>query len=228
MTIHCYILEDQAPARRVLEHYIERLPGFDVVGSAAVPEIAAQAIKGAQIDLLFLDLGLPQQDGFGFLQDLANPPAVIVTTAFGERALEGFAHGVADYLVKPFSFERFCTATERAQNTLRARVDASLLDIALERGRTEYVAMRDITSLSADGDYVKIRLPDRRLYTLGPLTKWLERLPQPPFVRVHRSHVVNCQHVTGIEARAVDVGGQTLPVSGTYAGTLKRELARRV
>lgn len=227
MSLQCVVLEDQAPARRVLESYLARLEGFAHAGSAAVPAAAAALLARRPVDLLFLDLGLPQQDGFAFLETLSPPPVVVVTTAFGGRALEGFTHGVADYLVKPFSFERFKVAAERARLALRARQDASILTVPLDRGRREFVSLGDVTSLSADGDYVIIRTLGGRLYTLGPLASWLERLPSPPFVRVHRSHALNARHVTALEGRCVRVAGETLPVSATHVQALERALARR-
>lgn len=227
MTVRCLVLEDQAPARRVLENYLARLPGMDLVGSVAVPSAAAEVLDEQPVDLLFLDLGLPQQDGFRFLAGRSPAPLVIVTTAFGERALEGFEHGVVDYLVKPFSFARFETAVERARLAIRARNDDTILGVPLDRGRREFVATRDIASLSADGDYVIIRTVGGRLYTQGPLTHWLDQLPSPPFVRVHRSHVVNCDHVSRLDSRAVAVAGETVPVSVTHLRELKRLLGER-
>jgi DNA-binding LytR/AlgR family response regulator len=227
VTVRCFVLEDQAPARRVIESYCARLPDFEIVGSAAVPAAASDALATDSVDLLFLDLGLPQQDGFRFLEALPSPPLVVVTTAFGGRALEGFTHGVVDYLVKPFAFERFRTATARARLALRARHDETILTVPVDRDRREYVRLRDVTSLSADGDYVTIRTVGGRLYTAGPLTRWLERLPAPPFVRVHRSHAVNRDHVTAATGRTVTVDGHPLPVSATCAADLQRALDAR-
>ncbi|MEQ8690954.1 MAG: LytTR family DNA-binding domain-containing protein [Pseudomonadales bacterium] len=224
MTLRCYILEDQAPARRVMENYLARLEDLTVVGGSAVPAEAAQALDRQAVDLLLLDLGLPQQDGFDFLAQRETPPVVIVTTAFGERALEGFNHGVADYLVKPFTFERFSTAIERARIALRARGDSTILSIPVDRGRREYVPSRDVVSFSADGDYVVINTLEARYYTLGPLTAWLARVPCPPFIRIHRSHAVNQHHITGLDGRAVILAGNRLPVSATHMVKLKRLL----
>jgi DNA-binding LytR/AlgR family response regulator len=134
---------------------------------------------------------------------------------------------VADYLLKPFSFDRFRTAIDRARLALRARKDTSLLPVPLDRGRHEFVRIGDVVSLSADGDYVVIRTTAGKLYTLGPLTSWLDRLPTPPFLRVHRSHVVNVDHVTGVDGRTVRAGDETLPVSATHAGEVRAVLAAR-
>lgn len=227
MSIRCLVLEDQAPARRVLENYLARIADMELAGSVAVPSAAGEVLDAQTVDLLFLDLGLPQQDGFRFLAGRSPAPVVVVTTAFGERALEGFDHGVVDYLVKPFSFTRFETAVERARLAIRARSDDTILGIPLDRGRRDFIATRDICSLSADGDYVIIRTNGGRLYTQGPLTHWLDQLPAPPFVRVHRSHVVNRDHVSRLDNRAVVVAGETLPVSMTHARELKTLLDQR-
>lgn len=221
MSLRCLILEDQAPARRVLETYLARLPACTVVGSVAAPSTAGAILAGESVDLLFLDLGLPQQDGFDFLTRLAKPPVVVVTTAWSARAVEGFTHGVADYLVKPFAFERFRLAVERAEAALRSRDSDRLIAIPVDRGRRELVASRNIRWLSADGDYVQVHTTDRRLLTLGPLARWLEQLPTPPFLRIHRSHVVNVEHLEALEPRQVRVGGQALPVSARHVGALQ-------
>lgn len=227
MSVCCFILEDQAPARRILENYLARLPGFDVVGSAAAPSTAANILDAESIDLLFLDLGLPQQDGFDFLQTRDDQPVVIVTTAFAIRAVEGYTHGVADYLVKPFAFERFKTATERALMALRAKQDDTIITIPIDRGLREFVPARNTLSVSAYGDYVQLRTAEKALLTLGPLSKWVAQLPSPPFVRIHRSHIVNCDCVTSASSRNVDIHGESLPISSTYAAELNRALDMR-
>jgi DNA-binding LytR/AlgR family response regulator len=224
MIVRCFILEDQAPARRVVEGYLSQLPGFELVGSAAAPSEALPLLKSVQVELLFLDLGLPQRDGFDFLQALEEPPIIVVTTAYSSRALEGFAHGVADFLVKPFPFERFKIATERAVMGLRARHDETIVTIPIERGLREFVPARSIVSLSADGDYVKIRTVDRYLHTQGPLAKWEAELAALPFVRIHRSHIVNSSFVSKLMVREVEVAGERLPVSATYRKCIEQSL----
>ncbi len=227
MSTRCFILEDQAPARRILENYLGKLAEFEVVGSAAAPSTAASILGSEPVDLLFLDLGLPQQDGFDFLLTLAKPPVVIVTTAYAARAVEGFTHGVADYLVKPFSFERFKTATERAVTALQARQHDTIVAIPTDRGHRELVATRNILSLTADGDYVAVRTTSQQLLTAGPLSQWASQLPCPPFQRIHRSHIINMDHLNSIDTRSVEVGGKTLPVSSTYSAELRTAVDRR-
>lgn len=227
MSVRCLILEDQAPARRILENYLARLSGFEVVGSAAAPSTATTMLERERVDLLFLDLGLPQRDGFEFLQHCDPAPVVIVTTAFPERAVEGFTHGVADYLVKPFAFERFRAATDRAVLALRARHDETVVTVPIERGIEAFVPTRDILALTADGDYVRFRTKGKTLHTLGPLSKWEAELPSPPFVRVHRSHLVNTDHVTGVSTRAIHIPNERLPVGSTYAAGLAAALKGR-
>lgn len=227
MSTRCFILEDQAPARRILESYLGKLSDFEVVGSAAAPSTAASILTNEPVDLLFLDLGLPQQDGFDFLLTLAEPPVVIVTTAYAARAVEGFTHGVADYLVKPFSFERFKIATERAVTALQARRHDTIIAIPTDRGHRELVATRNILSLTADGDYVQVRTNNQQLLTLGPLSQWAAKLPCPPFQRIHRSHVININHLDSIDTRSVQVGGEKLSVSSTYSAELRAAVDRR-
>lgn len=227
MTVSCFILEDQAPARRMIENFLARLPEFELAGSAATPSEASVALDAGNTDILFLDLGLPEKDGFAFLSERTNPPVVVVTTAFSNRALEGFTHGVADYLVKPFAFERFVLALERAQMALRARSDDSILPIPVERGVREFVPMNAILSLSADGDYVRIRTSEKNLHTLGPLAKWEKLLTSPPFIRVHRSHILNSNHISAAGSNFVEIAGYRFAVSATYSSALNSVMAKR-
>ncbi len=222
--MRCFILEDQAPARRILQNYITRLSGFEITGSAAMPSAASEMLENETIDILFLDLGLPQIDGFAFLERLEAPPVVIVTTAFADRAVDGFAHGVADYLVKPFAFDRFKQATDRALLAMRARQDDTIIAIPVDRGVREFISTKNIASLSADGDYVRITTTNNQLHTLGPLGKWETKLPSPPFVRTHRSHLVNIDFVESIGGGSVTTLGETLSIGSTYKSNLMRML----
>lgn len=227
MSVECFILEDQAPARRIVENYLTHLPELSIIGSTSSPTEAASTLKNKKVDILFLDLGLPQQDGFEFLEKLANPPVVVVTTAYASRALEGFSHGVVDFLVKPFSLERFRVAVRRATMGLHARTDETIITIPIERCVKEFIPLRNIISFSADGDYVQIRTTEKNLHTLGPLTKWEAKLTSPPFVRIHRSHIINCTYVKTLYRREVQLPEQRLPVSTKHHPDIEKIILKR-
>lgn len=221
MTLTCVVLEDQAPARRLLEDYAARHPDLTMIGATALPSIGREMLEAETVDLLFLDLSLPQADGFAFLRGLSDPPVTIVTTAFPNRAIEGYEAGVADYLVKPISYERFCTAVDRAK-TLWAADAGKTIEIQLSKTRFQTVNLSDIHCLSADGDYVRIHTQVGDFHVSGPLSDWQHKLPASGFARIHRSHIVNLKHVSHRNASSLTVAGHELPVGRKYLTNLTK------
>jgi len=220
MLTRCLILEDQAPARRLVEDYVQQHPKLELMGATAFPEVAEPILVKQDVDLLFLDLHLPQTDGFRFLKSLTHPPQVIVTTAFPKRALEGFEAGVIDYLVKPFSYDRFALAVERALARAAPSPQQERLNIPVGRGRIVHIAHGDIIRLEADGDYVSIHTTAQTFHVLGPLSAWMERLPAEDFAQIHRSHIVNRTHITERRTDEVRIGNQVIRIGDTYGRRL--------
>ncbi|ATG44214.1 LytTR family DNA-binding domain-containing protein [Phaeobacter sp. BS52] len=216
MTISCIILEDQAPARRLLEAFSERHPDLNVVGATALPSIGREMLEAEKIDLMFLDLSLPQADGFEFLSSLASPPVTIVTTAYPSRAVQGFDLGVADYLVKPITFDRFGIAVSRAQVFLKEKKEEKLIKIPLGGGNFQRIRVGKIILLCADGDYVIIRTVGGKTHVPGPLGDWQKLLPAENFTRVHRSFIVNKHWVSKKIGRKLLVDGEEVPIGRTF------------
>ncbi|NVO56732.1 response regulator transcription factor [Rhodobacteraceae bacterium B1Z28] len=216
MSTTCIILEDQAPARHLLEDYVKRHAGLELVGATALPSVAREMFRETPADLLFLDLKLPQTDGFAFLRDLPKKPVTIVTTAFPNRALEGFDMGVADYLVKPIAYPRFCTAIDRVQLLLAAREDNSTIAIPLGRNSYRNVPSNDIYWLSADDDYVLIHTGQGDIHVPGPLSDWEGRLSENKFRRIHRSHIVNTDHITERNGNKVTIEGKEFSIGAKF------------
>ena len=222
MTINCFILEDQAPARLMVEDFVSKLHDLEMMGSSANASIAKSMLKSADIDLLFLDLNISGQDGFELLRALETPPIVIVTTAYPKRALEGFEAGVADYLVKPFSFQRFETAVDRARALITSKRDVpARLELQTQRGKFEYIDQDKVLAISADGDYVIIQTRFQDYHVLGPLSKWAEQLPKHSFAQIHRSHIVNRKRLTDRDAGHVFIEDRQYPIGDKYKGNLK-------
>ncbi|OED46990.1 LytR/AlgR family response regulator transcription factor [Leisingera sp. S232] len=216
MTISCIILEDQAPARRLLETFAERHPDLNVVGATALPSIGREMLEAETVDLMFLDLSLPQADGFEFLASLTPPPVTIVTTAYPGRAVQGFDLGVADYLVKPITFDRFGVAVSRAQVFLKEKKEEELIKIPLGGGSFQRTSVGKIVWLGADGDYVIIRTTGGKIHVPGPLGDWQNLLPAEKFARVHRSFIVNKQWISKKVGRKLIVDGEEIPIGRTF------------
>src|SRR5262245_25880598 len=196
--IRCLVVEDQLPAQHVIERYMRDLPELQLVGAAASARDALDILAVHPVDLMFLDLHLPRLDGFAFLRGLPDPPSVIVTTAHADRALEGFELDVVDYLLKPFSFDRFRRAVGRVRrgeaapdrSTERATAGRTTRFIRVG-GEYRQLVIDDVVYLAADGDFVNIVTRTEQHFVLSTLAGWVKALPGEAFVQTHKSYAVN-------------------------------------
>ncbi len=225
MNLKCLIIEDELPAQRVLKNYIEDVPYLELTGTFKSAVEALETIQDGDVDLLFLDINLPKISGLNFLRSLKNPPKVIVTTAYPDYAHEGFELDVVDYLLKPFSFERFIQALSKlkAERTDEAKSSEPLsrdyehqyafvkVDKTLHR-----VDFEDIYYIESDKDYVKIIRTGENLMLLQTLKHWLAMLPERHFVQVHKSFIVNIARIDKITGNQIKIGGTTIPIGRHY------------
>jgi len=233
--VTCIITEDEKPAQRVLASYIAQIPGLTLVNTFSNALEAMQFLQHEPVDLLFLDIRMPGMSGLEFLEAVEKKPAVIMTTAYGQYALDGFEHGVVDYLVKPFSFARFCKAVNRyaaiaGRKGLQDGVFAGNNDIRGESlmvktdgGETE-VFFSDILVVEAYGNYLRIRCTDQHLIIRETLTGFLNKLPPGRFLRVHRSWVVATGKITRFSGHLLQIGELTVPVGNLYKAGLRDAL----
>ncbi len=221
-TLRSAILEDQHHAQKILQTYIRDADYLELVGTYSSASEAAAALPSAGIDLLFLDLHLPKMDGFAFLATLHQPPLVIVTTADERQALDGYTHNVVDYLLKPFSFERFLQAVTKARGQLHA---ASAISVSNDQhqdlfikssGEIRRVPVEQIQYIRSDGDYVVVVTGDRKYYFARSLQSLLAELPQHLFARVHRSYIVNLRSISRIVGPDIYIGDTTVPIGRSY------------
>ncbi len=226
--IQCLIVEDQLPAQRILETYMPQLDHLNLVG---VCQSAAEAMKLLQnnaVDLMFLDIHLPRMDGFSFLRTLSNPPNIVVTTAYSEYALEGFELNVIDYLLKPFSFERFCGAISKINtppNTAQRmshNQDNQRLFIKVD-GDFVKLESDNLVHIASDGNFLHINMKDARYYIPGTLQSWLDKLPGGNFLRVQKSHIVNMRYVEKISGNQISTCVGPIPIGRAYKDALLRK-----
>lgn len=224
----CIIVEDQAPAQRVLKKYISDLGELECVGVFSNALDARDFLKAEIVDLMFLDIHLPKMSGMDFLRTLINPPAVILTTAFTEYAVQSYEYNVVDYLVKPFSFERFVRAVNKAEShSGRAqRVGTSFF---IKTGH-EYVKVKsdEVSHIHSDMDYTELHVSQKIHVTPETLQHWEHELSDFGFVRVHKSYLLNTAHIEKIVGNTVHLkGGAEVPVGRAYKEDfLKRSLGR--
>lgn len=227
--LSCCIIEDEYLAQEMLEEYIRKVPFLELQGTFASPLEAAGRLAEAKPDLLFLDINLPDLDGLSFIPMLNPKPRIILTTAYDQYALKAYELEVQDYLLKPFTFERFYRSVLRLYQEQRPRYTAEKKDDKTEdRNEQEYIflkvghriqklAVRDILFVEGMKDYLRIHTPTERIMTLLNFARLEELLPAQNFARVHRSFLVAIDKIEHIEKNRIQIADQMIPISDTYA-----------
>lgn len=210
--IRCIIIEDQPPAQRVLQKYIGEMNSLELKATFADALKAMDYLKTEEIDLIFLDIHLPKISGIDFLKALNHKPHVILTTAFSEYALESYEYQVLDYLLKPFSFERFVKAVSKVPApslSKQAQEPESSPQLATEvlfiKSGYDHlrIAVADIFYIQSEADYTEIITADKKHLTSHSLKHWLQTLPSGKFAQVHKSYIVNTQHIVKVSGNRI-------------------------
>jgi DNA-binding LytR/AlgR family response regulator len=222
--IQCLILEDEKPAQKVLISYIEKTPFLECLGIYETG-LNIPAIELQKADVLFLDIQLPELNGLSFLKTISNPPKVIVTTAFPNYAVEAFEEAVVDYLLKPFSYERFFKAVTRVRNDAVYQNKEIDKNIFLYSDKTLYkINVDDVLFLKAEVDYVTVVNKEKNYLILDSLRNWNEKLQSFKFIQVHRSYVINIDKITKVYGNQVFIGDIAIPIGKTYKDDFLKEI----
>lgn len=230
--IRCIAIDDEQLVRELLEDNIRQVPFLHLVKTCKNAMEALEVLQHEQIDLLFLDIQMPRLNGLQLLQSLLQPPMVILVTAYEQYALEGFHLQVVDYLLKPFSFERFLRACNRANelHRLKQAGTATPDDNHAFFVNVEYTQVKIVTAninyIEALKDYVKIHLSNTTKPVLTRMTMKAmeEKLPPTAFIRTHKSYLVAKQKITTIKRDLVCIGDIEIPVSEFYKENVNRLL----
>ncbi|WP_257670776.1 LytR/AlgR family response regulator transcription factor [Parapedobacter tibetensis] len=220
--MNCIIIEDQAPAQRILKKYIQEFGSLDLKESFADPIAALDYLKSEKTDLIFLDIHLPKISGVDFLNTLKHSPKVIITTAFSDYAVRSYEFDVADYLLKPFSFERFVKAVNKAMSVtpqpVQGQGQRKGTDFFVKSGYEYYkINSNDIIYIGSDMDYTELHLGDRKHLTTETLQNWEEKLRDHNFYRVHKSFLVNLSKVKKISGNMISLeGDHNVPIGRSY------------
>ncbi|CAL2101848.1 Transcriptional regulator [Tenacibaculum sp. 190130A14a] len=221
--ISCVIIEDQAPAQRILQKYIGEIDFLELKGTFSDALQALQFLKTTPIDLLFLDIHLPKVSGIDFIEILDQKPHIILTTAFSEYALKGYELDVVDYLLKPFSFERFLKSVNKVNTTIQKSVvlsEDSKIDktyIFIKSGH-ELIKLhyKNITHIEASSDYSEAYMLNKKTLTSLSLKNWLIKLPSN-FVQVHKSFIINIDFIEKVSGNMIHLtNGKQLPIGRAY------------
>ncbi len=214
------IVDDEPLALDVLETYISRLNNVELVKRCEDPIEAFTYVQENDVDVVFLDIQMPQLTGLEFVKSLKNPPLVIFTTAYSDYALEGFELDVVDYLLKPISFDRFLKAVDKAATKLGSSEEDAQEgeDFTFVKSDKKLVKVfyKDIQYIEGLKDYVIIKLDEGRVITLQTMKSLEQKLPQGQFMRVHRSYIANIDQVEAVVGNMLEIKGKHVPIGKNY------------
>lgn len=227
----CIIIDDEELGRSLLENFIGRVHYLELLGVFSNPLEALSSIRAEAVDLIFLDIQMPEMTGIEFLKTLSSLPAVIFTTAYDHYALEGYALSVTDYLLKPFSFTRFLQAVNKATEIVELRRKAKQEMAPIEKANTHTpidfllinadhkvyrLYLKDILYIQSMKEYVVYFTSQEKIMALGSLKGLEEKLPASDFIRIHKSYIVAKSKVKSLVGNQLDIGKITLPIGGSY------------
>ncbi len=222
--LNCLIVDDELPALHLLTDYVKKIPELNLAGRAEDAFHALEILHSQKIDLLFLDIQMPQLTGINMLKSLKNKPLVIFTTAYNKYALEGYELDVVDYLLKPITFERFLKAVNKAvslyelknknagdavdagKNYLFVKADYKLIKVYFD----------DIIYIEGLSEYVIIHTSEKKIITLQSLKKLEEILPAKQFLRIHKSYIISLPKVAAIVGNSVEIAGEKITIGKSY------------
>lgn len=217
--INYLIIDDEPIAHRIIEGYCAELNHLNKIGNCYNAMEAMGKLHQESVDLIFLDIKMPNMSGLEFLKTLTHPPKVIITTAYKEHALEGYELNVVDYLLKPFSFDRFMKAINKIPppNAISLPTDEPLERIRIKGDKEQhFVDPKSILYIEAFGNYCKVFLADRIITTLEKISTFEKLLGSSNFIRVHKSFLVSKNSIQSVKGNRLNVNGVEIPVGQTY------------
>ena len=231
--LSCIIVDDEPVARKILQEFVEQVPYLEVQGKFENAAKAETFLRSNTADLIFLDIEMPKISGLQFLQKMEIESLVILTTAFPQYALEGYELDIIDYLLKPFAFNRFIKAVQKAKDyyQMKARTTGtpipSYIFIKSEK-RIEKIELNDILFAESVGNYVSIYTKNKKITAYLTMKSLEYQLPQDDFIKVHQSYLVNLSKIVAIEGNEIKIGNRSLPISRNYRETVMKIVNQRL
>lgn len=236
MKIRCLIVDDEPLARGLIRNHLSKLDNFEVVAECSDAMKALEILHSHKVDLMFMDIQMPQITGIEFLKTLKHPPQVIITTAYREYAIEGFELDVIDYLLKPITFERFLKSVNKffqvsgseqySLSSLSSAQDDAFIYVK-ENKRVVKILLNEICYIEGLSEYVKIHTTEKKIVTKTSMSGMEEKLPESEFLRIHKSYIISLRKIEAFTAVSIEIGGKELPVGRSYknkvAGVLQRD-----
>lgn len=225
--IRCIIVEDEPLAAKVLADYIAQVPFLKLQGKFKDAILATEFLHQHTTDLIFLDIHLPKLKGMAFLKTLTHPPAVIITTAYHEYAVEGFNLNVTDYLLKPVEFERFLVAVNKVHASpapvnvaVENKEQKDYLFVTVQKKKVK-ILFADIIYIESQQEYIKVVTTKKTYFSKLTTTEMESLLPSHLFKRIHRSYIVSINRIDSYTADTVEMGGISIPIGRSFRNVLK-------
>jgi two-component system LytT family response regulator len=226
--ITCIAIDDEPKALEVIERYCRKTSLVDLKSTFREPVKAIEFLNREKVDLIFLDINMPDISGMQLVQTLSPRPMIIFTTAYSHYAVESYDLNALDYLLKPITFERFLAAINKAAGSSSSKnvvVNEDDPTVFIKSGPQTYqVKVADILYLEKDGNYITVHLKDKKILIRENMTDIFDIIPQEEFVRVHKSFVVAIRHITMIEVHQLIINGEKIPIGSTYREALRMKL----
>ena len=219
----CIIIDDEPLVVRVIEEHLEILDFIQCVNKFHDPTKALSFLNSGRVDLVFLDINMPLISGLDFVETLSTPPKIIFTTAYREFAVEAFDLNAVDYLVKPISFERFLKAVNKFQDSVSLpQENMERQDyIIIKENKVNYkILFEDIIFIESMDNYLKVHTNKKLITCYGKLSDFEEKLPDP-FLRIHRSYIVNTKFITSYTSTTISIEKHTLKIGRNYKGSVE-------
>ncbi len=227
--MNCVIIEDEIPAQKILKNFISKIPSLQLLETFKAAIEANSFFKNNTVDVIFLDINLPDISGIDFIKTIKNPPAIIMTTAYPDYAVDSFElDTIVDYLVKPFSFDRFLKAVNKAKDRLdppKKITEEHGETIYLNVDKTHYkLVLNTILFIESDRNYITVVTKNQKLSYIDSLRNWTERLPKNQFIQVHKSYIINTRFVDKISGNILFIKSNKIPIGRTYKQKLMAKL----
>lgn len=234
MKLRCLLIDDEPPALKVLANYVSSINGLEIAGQCRNAIEALNVLQQKTVDVIFLDIKMPQIIGTDFLKNLANPPKVVFVTAYREYAVDGFELDAVDYLIKPVSFERFFKAITKLYRLIGREISATAINEGSDPAAFIYlrvdrdmkkIFLNDIEYIESWKDYVKVFLTKGRHFLVKRSISSVENLlSEHKFMRVHRSYLVSLSKISGYNALSIQLGQNEVPIGRLYKQSVMERL----
>jgi DNA-binding LytR/AlgR family response regulator len=231
--LSCIIVDDEPVARKILHEFVDHVPFMDLQGKFENATKAEAFLKNNDVDIIFLDIEMPKVSGLQFLQKMHIESMVILTTAFPQYALEGYELDIIDYLLKPFAFNRFLKAVQKAKDyhEMKTRTNGALpssyIFIKSDK-RIEKIELNDILYAESVGNYVSVYTENKKIIAYLTMKSLEAQLSADEFIKIHQSYLLNCSKIDAIEGNEIKIGNRSLPISRNYREIVMKIVNQRL